>query len=358
MSGSALQQTRRTTRTLRDLLSESSIPSPSPSNGFKPIPRKPIPSTTMRSLIEMDINSSSRNSNPRIFSSLLNALVKKFYSFSQKHPSILAWSASRRLSRKTNSGNCRRSATEVKVPVRIKDIVRWRSFGDLDVENPQPLDSSSASSSCSSSKGSSWSESDFSSCDGNFVECSKNDKRFFPLVGEDSVHATTGNPAGPEGELSVRRQEEEEQRSPVSVLEIEEYERFSDIDDDEYEEGDESETMAWKLLQCAKSTSGSVYQRSDLEKLLLDFFKEEMKKRRVDENDELESEILRRTRDWMNGSFGDEYENSDKNACVRDMDERERWNKFEDEKQELACEIEGDILENLIVEAFSCSFSC
>ena len=121
--------------------------------------------------------------------------------------------------------------------------------------------------------------------------------------------------------------------------------------------------MAWKLLQCAKSTSGSV-QRSDLEKLLLDFFKEEVKKMRVDEiknkdENELENEILRRMRDWMNGSFGDEYENSDKNACVRDMDERERWNKFEDEKQELACEIEGDILENLIVEVFcSGSFSC
>ncbi|XP_054794423.1 uncharacterized protein LOC129299945 [Prosopis cineraria] len=390
MSSSALQQTRRSPRTLRDLLRESSTSSPSPSiDGFKPLPRNPIPSTTMRSLIEMDLSSSStRNSNRRILNSLLNALVKRLSSFAEKSPSILP----RSLSRKSKSKNWR-GTTEIKVPVRIKDIVRWRSFGDLEEDQRQPLDVSSASSSWSSSEGSSWSDSDFSSYDGNFVECSRNDvveeKRFSPLVGADSVHATTGNSVGTKRDLSLRRQEEE-QRSPVSVLQIEQHElcpfdqslvnvqretqkcaqiiqRINDLttfdegndDIDEYEEPDRTEKMAWKLLHFAKS-SGS-FQGSEanyLNKLLLDFFKYEAKKRRIDQEDnEFECEIMRRAQDWLNGSFGDDLENSDKNACIRDMDKRERWNNFGEQKEELASEIESAILDNLIVEIFDVSFS-
>ncbi|XP_028759110.1 uncharacterized protein LOC114718025 [Neltuma alba] len=377
MSSSALQQTRRSPRTLRDLLSESSISSPSPSSGFKPIPRNPIRSTTMRSLIEMDLNnSSSRNSNRRILNSLLNALVKRFSTLAVKSPSILSRSVSRKLSRKSNSRNCRGSA-EIKVPLRIKDIVRWKSFGDREEEQHQPLDFSSASSSSSSSKGSSWSDSDFSSCDCSFAECPRNDvvegKRFLPPVGADSVYVTSGNPAGPKGNSKLRRLfEEEEQRSPVSVLETEEYDAEHNDIDDEYEEGgDKTEKMAWKLLHFTKS-SGSVERikaNNNLEKLLLDFFRDEAEKRRVDneirnkeddENDDAyECEILRRTQDWMNGSFGDDFENSDKDACIRDMDEREGWNKFEEQKQELACDVEAAILQNLILEMiFNGSFSC
>lgn len=271
--------------------------------------------------------------------------------------------------------------------------MRWRSFGDLEEDQRQPLDVSSASSSWSSSEGSSWSDSDFSSYDGNFVECSRNDvveeKRFSPLVGADSVHATTGNSVGTKRDLSLRRQEEE-QRSPVSVLQIEQHElcpfdqslvnvqretqkctqiiqRINDLttfdegNDDigEYEEPDRTEKMAWKLLHFAKS-SGS-FQGSEanyLNKLLLDFFKYEAKKRRIDQEDnEFECEIMRRAQDWLNGSFGDDLENSDKNACIRDMDKRERWNNFEEQKVELASGIESAILDNLIVEIFDVSFS-
>lgn len=201
-----MQHTRPKPRTLRDFLTDTSISCSS--NGFKSFPRNPIPSTTMRSLIEMDLKSSSswsRNSNPRIFNSLLNAIVKRFSS--AKAPSILP----RSLSRKRRSFENSRKSDEIKTTVKIKDIIRWTSFRDLpekaeeeeEEERPsQPLDfSSSATSSCCSSNGSSWSDSDFtsgylSSCDGNSREAARNDvgagKTFSPRVGKDSVDATTG----------------------------------------------------------------------------------------------------------------------------------------------------------------------
>lgn len=185
-------------RTLKDFLNDNSNSTSYSSNGFKSLPRTPTNNTTtMRSLIEIDLNASSST---RIFNSLINSILRKISSSFTVQT--------------TSSSKKKKSRGETEVTVRIKDIVRWRSFRDLvdDEEQSQPLDFSTTTtttttttSSCSSSNGSSWCESDFtcgysSSCDGNFGEFTgrkgKSSKRFSvsvsPGVGRDSVYATTG----------------------------------------------------------------------------------------------------------------------------------------------------------------------
>lgn len=123
-----------------------------------------------------------QNLNATLFSNkaLSKFFVKaiKYLPFpSIKSPSILPRSISRRLS----SNNTRRNnlhgnvdVKEISVKVKVKDILRWRSFRDLADEQSPPLDFSSSPHHCttvttttgsSSSSRSSWCDSDFTAED-------------------------------------------------------------------------------------------------------------------------------------------------------------------------------------------------
>ncbi|KAI4356872.1 hypothetical protein L6164_000858 [Bauhinia variegata] len=225
MRQNKLNPLERRPRLLKDFLDETS--NSCSSSGFKSFPRKSIPpasSSSMRTLIEIDLNSRNSNSwnlsklsSKSAFQTLVNAFKFKSISLSKvKSPSFLSRSLSRKLSRRNNSSRREneKKASEIKITVKIKDIMRWKSFRDLVEEQCPSLDfalspqhcttttattGSTSSSSCNSN-GSSWSDSDFTttSWDGNFVEVAQNDvgfgKMFSPFVGKgkDWLEATTG----------------------------------------------------------------------------------------------------------------------------------------------------------------------
>ena len=202
--------TERRPQMLKEFLSENS--NSCSSSGFKYFPRKQIPphaSHSMRSLIEIDLN--SRNSNPRnmsklsgsmssksTFQTLINAMKNiSFTAANVISPSILPRSLSRKLSRRNSQKENEKEVNEIKITVKIKDIIRWKSFRDLAEEQSPPLDlaSSTSNATTGSSNGSSWTDSDFTaSRDDNLADAAQNDvgagKKYSPFVGKESVEAT------------------------------------------------------------------------------------------------------------------------------------------------------------------------
>ncbi|KAL4621763.1 hypothetical protein ACB092_06G252600 [Castanea dentata] len=221
-------------RMLKDFLNDTS--NSCTSTGFKSLPRQPCNPNAQ--VFTNNTNSKLLRSSSKAASTTISALqaminaVKNFPL--KKSQSILPRSLSRRLARKKPS--------EVKITIRVKDIIRWTSFRDLVEEKSQPLDFNSSPSHCTtttittgstnttcSSNNSSWCESDFTSeylpswGGGNSQDNVVNEvdvgKKYLPLVGEDCLKTTTGTETyadvGPNGELWC---DEKEQQSPVSVL--------------------------------------------------------------------------------------------------------------------------------------------
>ncbi|KAK4849010.1 hypothetical protein QYF36_019722 [Acer negundo] len=207
------------------------------STGFKSFPRR------------LDHHHSSRSKAASAtmisaFQAFINSVKSVHFTNAVKSPSnILPRSLSRMLSKKSNS--------EVKTmitTVKIKDIIRWKSFRDLlDQDKSQPStdhdhdhdhhtttstgSTNNTSCSSSSSNSSSWCDSDFTS-EYYLPSWSENDvelgKKYLPTcVGRDSMETTTESPAistvGPKDDLVC---EKKEQCSPVSVLDV----------DDQFEE--------------------------------------------------------------------------------------------------------------------------
>ncbi|KAK1561125.1 hypothetical protein Q3G72_034761 [Acer saccharum] len=220
---------------LKDFLTDDSISCSS--TGLKSFPRR------------LDHHHSSRSKAASAtmisaFQAFINSVKSIHFTNAVKSPSnILPRSLSHMLSKRSDS--------EVKTmitTVKIKDIIRWKSFRDLlDEDKSQPStdhdhdhdhhtttstgSTNTTSCSRSSSNASSWCDSDFTSeyylpsWSENDVELGKN---YLPAcVGRDSMETTTESPAlskvGPKDDLVC---EEKEQCSPVSVLDV----------DDQYEE--------------------------------------------------------------------------------------------------------------------------
>ncbi len=186
-------------RMLKDFLND--ISHSCSSTGFKSLPRHP---NSQFFTYDKLLRSRSKAASTTIsaFQAMINAV--------KKSPSILPRSLSRRLSRKKQN-----TTSEVKITVRIKDIIRWTSFRDLVEEKSQPMDFSSSPHHCttttittttsrSSSSGSSWCESDFTSEylpsswgsnsqeDVEQPEVQVDKKHYLPRVGEDCLETTTG----------------------------------------------------------------------------------------------------------------------------------------------------------------------
>ena len=193
-------------RMLKDFLNDTS--NSCTSTGFKSLPRQPcnpnaqvFTNNTNTKLLRCQSKAASTAI------SALQAMINAVKNFPLKNsPSILPRSLSRRLSRKKPS--------EVKITVRVKDILRWTSFRDLVEEKSQPLDFNSSPNRCTtttittgstnttcSSNSSSWCESDFTSeylpswgrnSQDNVVNEVEVGKKYLPRVGEDCLKTTTG----------------------------------------------------------------------------------------------------------------------------------------------------------------------
>ncbi|XP_040999364.1 uncharacterized protein LOC121245112 [Juglans microcarpa x Juglans regia] len=131
-------------------------------------------------------------------------------------------------------------------------------------------------------------------------------------------------------------------------------------DEDEEEEPNELEMKVRELVNHVKVDIG----KAKVEQLvLLDFFLEQLStkkscqtKKDDDDDDELEREMVSMAKAWMRGEHNGLYEwgldQHKREAYVREMDRREMWSKFEEEQQEVALEIETQVLEFLVDEVF------
>lgn len=338
------------------------------------------------------------NLNATLFSSksLSKFFVKavKYLPFASiKSPSILPRSISRRLSNNPRRNNLHGNVDvkEISVKVKVKDILRWRSFRDLADDQSPPWDFSSSPHHCTtvttttgststttSSSRSSWCDSDFTAEDLR-LWCSEEEgypgetevqkgKKLLSLggVGRESV---TVQP-----KVEWPCEEEKEQNRPVSVLDFsfqEDEESFSFFHQTptnlkpkkmqrkglfmsnnsiSKEETNGVELKAMQLLNHAKGTS-FVESYEDL--LLLDFFSEELSTSNKQKGDAFDCELLRVAKAWISGEDDGclEWKMVGKREfSVRDMERGIRWNKFEDDEQELSLEMENLLLNYLVDE--------
>ena len=87
----------------------------------------------------------------------------------------------------------------------------------------------------------------------------------------------------------------------------------------------------------------------------MDLFREELTTNwNQTRNEELECDIIRLAKAWINGEqnemakWGGVREKTE--ACVRDMDREGRWSKFQEEQEELALEVESEVMNTLVDE--------
>ncbi|OVA16159.1 hypothetical protein BVC80_8929g21 [Macleaya cordata] len=249
---------------LRDDMSSCS------SSGFKSFPRRTCCSYSIRNLLEMDLKSTAPNNTRKLLQSrskasssttttattisafqkasvaVVNVVkclsfssVKSPLSSSSKQGNILPRSFSRKLRRSFWKKN-EKVEREIKVAVRVKDIMRWKSFRDLMEDKQKSLDCALSPIQTTTTTSNSWSDSDFtletlnssnvstsSEYSGETEEVNSNCKKYLPdknkkcrskrrsdddhdqdqVVEEDSID---------KGEC----QYEKDQFSPISILDF------------------------------------------------------------------------------------------------------------------------------------------
>ncbi|KAK8570449.1 hypothetical protein V6N13_003129 [Hibiscus sabdariffa] len=324
-----------------------------------------------------DYHATGFNSFPRkasksisAFQAMINIVKNIHFSTAIKSPSILP----RNLSRKLSKRNSQLEGEIRMTTVRVKDIIRWKSFRDLVDEELQPSDFASSSSSSTgststpcSSNGSSWCDSDFTSEYSPSHELGENEADATKDLMETKAEVAAANAAMGHkgGNYAI---EEKEQHSPLSVLGFgHEEDSFSSFNQSQAITGrtkhkhfqsvgkwmslEEDEERALQLLNHDKETSSLTSCDSiSTDKLVLDLFREEANQTR---DTEFENEMVRVAKAIINGDqsetakwgFGDKRE-----AYVREMDREGRWDKFVEERQDLAREIECGLINILADE--------
>ncbi|KAH6779823.1 hypothetical protein C2S52_011060 [Perilla frutescens var. hirtella] len=296
--------------------------------------------------------------------SAVHKLIKLLQFASSKSPSLLP-------KRSSEGNNDFVGDVSSEVKVKVKDILRWRSFRDLVDHDPtlpqSPHDRSTAAAattttSCSK-RSSSWCDSDFTA-----------EEELPPWGGENeefwgkNAAATLKNI--PKGDWSF---EEYEQQSPVSVLAspFQQVEEFivspyhptlanvqrekrnvrSEEQNLEREIGSNcngTEEKAKKLLRHLKEDDND-----DSDDVILDFLIEELGKFNDDDDDDCK--ILRIAKSWMDG----ELEEENRESFVKDMDKGICWNnKFKQEQQHLCHQLEltlfNDLIDHLVADLIYC----
>ncbi|XP_057780685.1 uncharacterized protein LOC130999199 [Salvia miltiorrhiza] len=275
--------------------------------------------------------------------SAVHKVIKLLHFASSKSPATISRKLASRRPRPAKDdgdgdGGILGGVSEVKV--KVKDILRWRSFRDLAEDDPRPLDfppsphrsaaAAAAATSCSKR------------CDGENEELS-----------------TLKNPKGDWSSF-----EEYEQQSPVSVLDspFQECTHFHQILENLqrakwchkgklaiYEE------KARQLLSQVEEDHGD-----DDEDVMLDFFIDEVSRNGKLHDDEFECEILRVARSWVGGEMGESYEwevEEERESFVKDMERGFCWNKFEEERQEMCEDLEVGVF-NCLLDDLLADFLC
>ncbi|KAL8111368.1 uncharacterized protein LOC141668167 [Apium graveolens] len=299
-----------------------------------------------------------------------NFLVKYLpFSSNIKPPSILPRSITRRLSKSRNV-NRNVNLKELMVKVKVKDILRWRSFRDLAETESPPLNFSSSPHHCTtvttttgstsltgSSGRSSWCDSDFTAED--LPSWGGNSSRLL-LDGDVEIYSMTPK-------VQWLCDEEKEQNSPLSVLDFcsqEDEKSFSyfhrtprrkqartelftnkNITHEETANGVEEKAM--QLLNQVKiNTSSSIgCLEIDEEFLLLDFFTEQLS-----DNKKGEDELLKVAKEWIRGEDDEWKLVGKKEFSIRDMERGVKWNKFDEDEQGVGLEIENQMFNRLVDE--------
>lgn len=273
--------------------------------------------------------------------------------------------------------------------VRIKDILRWKSFDSSVIEDQTPLPRSicttyvkeattempktwydtkdgklnSPRSTNSSSNDSSWSDSDFTA---EYLSSFGNEDEYYCMS---------------EMAIVAKRQfllEENEQHSPVSVLDstfhhdqeslpisnhnllakgFQHKEIYAEENVKFYEET--QETTDFAINQKAKELLLQVKARSldhdYYDDLLFDFFKQEIAGNKNPNKLGFESEILSSAEGWMNRECVKDFHQylelkDQKEVCVREIEKEVKWNNLVEDKQEIVSHLELCVFEDLIDE--------
>ncbi|XP_075507966.1 uncharacterized protein LOC142544813 [Primulina tabacum] len=264
--------------------------------------------------------------------------------------------------------------------VKVKDILRWTSFKDLDVGKSTPLDnltsiSASRSSSTSSSRSSSsWSQSDLTADD--LPCCCSENNAYFNNISDDMLRKI------PKEEWPF---EESDQQSPTSVLHdslflesetpvspchtsvsnnvaegrkhvlmrrIQEQEVGKSGSLEGERVADEVEEKAKRLQSQVMETDGEA--RDD--HLILDFFEHELSTFGKLDDLGFNSKILEVAKSWKNGECEElfEWELLDKrDAFVRDMEREVGWTKFGCEEEEMCKELQIEVWSELLSEVLN-----
>ncbi|XAR54099.1 hypothetical protein NMG60_11029105 [Bertholletia excelsa] len=311
-------------------------------------------------------SASIRFTRSRSIAAIYKASEILFSAFSSvKSPTVLPRSISRRRREKPSSGSRGGEVSTVSV-VKVKDILRWTSFRDLAEERGK----------CD------LTAEELPSWRGYFEECLRTEgsEECGPPE-EDTVagRSTLESKVRETQQGDYSSWEEKEQLSPVSVLNF----PFQDEEDQPFssfhhslanlggrnavqhlnmgeatklvEGGEEGiEEKARQLLDRVKEASPAELRVAHLDKLLLDFFFYELATSRDDQDQEgLESKILGVAKAWVSRPAKEPFRRrgeGEREACVREMDGGSRWCKLEEERREVAVEVEMELLEDLVDE--------
>ncbi|KAJ8565412.1 hypothetical protein K7X08_007988 [Anisodus acutangulus] len=404
-------------------------------NDFRTHPRKLCKSTSTQNIPNYFHDSRIRSKNAHLLRSrssraatatisAINKVINivKFLPFaSVKSPSIFPRSISRKLSRRTNYKKSQRQCNNVdqavSVTVKVKDILRWKSFRDLEKEKSTPLHSSYSPYRCAttittatsitatSNKRSSWCDSDFTAED---LPSWWGDNGEFLGELEDGVNKVGRKNILEESTVggccmgttkSINKEDlcfdENEQHSPVSVLEspfqeddeegimgfsfhrnlanlekrksmlmqrIQQFESLAEENTDikgeeeeelkEDEEIQEIEIKANQLLIKLKEIEDCEDNYMDDDQLLFDFFWNELITSRNHQNN-FDEKLMREAKSWINGDYNGEFEweiEDKREAYIKYMERVAKWNKFEEEKQELILDLEFEVFNDLVQE--------
>ncbi|KAJ0250039.1 Uncharacterized protein HA466_0142500 [Hirschfeldia incana] len=387
---------------LKDCLLEDS--NSCSSNGFKSIPRRP------------PLNTFPKKKQSNALQAVINA-VKNLRSNAIKSTpsgSFLVRSLSRGLSSSKSKAENKSNITTI---VRVKDIVRWSSSKDLLHENisrfqphqytAKTMTTITGSSTGSDTSCSSWCDSDFtseflpSSSWGGAVEKEEGGENYkLQCVGEDSCTAVT------DADTVVGPECEEEQNSPVSVLElqhdeasdssfsqcldnvertkqklmqtIERFENLANISpfnlDDEWDEEsckdescdteieedeDEVEEKAGELWDRVKEKHAIWIHE---EHLIMDYFRDElMQITNETHHQHFEEQLVGEAKRWLEGRRASELEcgtaEQRRQACAKEI-ERLEWNekRMKEEREEVAMHVEDGLFSLLLSETLNALF--
>ncbi|KAK4418703.1 hypothetical protein Salat_2283100 [Sesamum alatum] len=295
-------------------------------------------------------------------------VVKLFQFGSVRSPLVLPRSISRKVPKSRDRNVDISDLPEVKV--KVKDILRWKSFRDLVEDDPVPSDvpsspnRSTTPTTTSCSQRSSWCDSDFTAEDlpswGGETEQFLSKKCFLDQPADRKVKEDWSS-----------MYEEMEQQSPVSVLDS----PFRQVSRRLIQEPKLTRKLSFRgetvvseranaAEEKAKQLLSHLIDENDNKRedclTILDFFLHELCMKGKMNDVEFDSEVLRTAESWMNGEYDESYEwgvEEKRMAYVKDMEKGVCWNKFKQEQEEVSVELQVKVFDDLINELLA-DFLC